>query len=335
MKTSINTIKLNIPALIKQSGQAVFISNKKGYQTANLSETLLDFVRNLVAGIDSDRLRQILHQNKSANRLYHWFKEKQWLTQVHINDFVNTPNEKNYDYIAALNKNPEELLNQFRNAHIAIIGCGGTGSIVAQNLVAMGFYKLSVVDYDKIEYSNLNRQLVYSEDKVGLYKTDVLSEKLKLLNARAEISAYNMKIQSDEDLIKIYEKNTPSFVVCGIDTPPVQAKIHILKFCEKKNIPSIFGAVGIESGNYGPLIDKTKNRTLFLRYLNTMKAEYRVEDIPVVQGSLCPTNAIIASFIALDVFKWFSHLVPTGLNKMINIDFGSGLIKQSLRFDNC
>lgn len=332
MGNSLNIKKLKIPFLIKKSGKIVFINNHKGYEISNITNEMIDFVNQLLIGVESNIIDQYLKKNNGIKTLYVWLQKKEWISTDVANHLANTANEKNYEYINSLNKNPHELLTKLRKAHVAIVGCGGTGSIIAQNLVAMGFLQLSVIDYDKIEFSNLNRQTIFSYDDVGKYKAEVLATKLKLLNNDVKVITYIKKIQSKKDLEAIYDKNSPSFMVCGIDTPPVLSKINVLQFCASKNIPCIFGGVGIESGNYGPLIDNDEDRKLFEISLNKIRNEYRVEDINLTKGSLCPTNSIIASFMALDVFKWFSNTNPLSLNKISHIDFKFGAMKHNVAF---
>lgn len=332
MKHSLHRFKLKVPILIKRSGKVIFINNNKGYAVSS-SREVVTFIKQLSVGMKSDLITNWLKKNSSINALYAWLKNKNWIVDDLSHPIENTPNEKNHDYICSINKDPISVLNKFKVSHISIVGCGGTGSVVAQNLVAMGFRMLSVVDYDKIESSNLNRQTIYSHADVGKNKAEILAEKLKLLNNEVHITSHIQKVTCKEDLVKIYKNNRPAFVVCGIDTPPVIARDIVLRFCELSNIPCIFGGVGVDSGSYGPLIDTLQGMKLFRNFLSKIKDEYYVGEISIVKGSLCPTNSIISSFIALDIFKWFSNTNPLSHNKILKVDFNVGQIEQSTAFD--
>lgn len=77
---------------------------------------------------------------------------------------------------------------------IGIAGAGGIGSNVAVNLIRSGVKKLKIVDFDKIEQSNLNRQF-YFQNQIGRYKVEALKENLLRINNKAEIITLNTKIE--------------------------------------------------------------------------------------------------------------------------------------------
>ncbi len=80
---------------------------------------------------------------------------------------------------------------------VIIIGIGGTGGEVAKNLALLGVGKLILVDMDTIEYSNLNRQLLFSKTDIGKNKAKVAKKVIKSrYNSSLEIEAYNEPIQS-------------------------------------------------------------------------------------------------------------------------------------------
>ncbi|MBM9535814.1 sulfur carrier protein ThiS adenylyltransferase ThiF [Desulfobulbus alkaliphilus] len=71
---------------------------------------------------------------------------------------------------------------------IAIAGVGGIGSNVAVNLVRSGISFLKIVDYDRVEFSNLNRQF-YFHDQIGRFKVEALAENLKRIRPELEVEA--------------------------------------------------------------------------------------------------------------------------------------------------
>ncbi|NLZ48779.1 MAG: sulfur carrier protein ThiS adenylyltransferase ThiF [Clostridiales bacterium] len=90
----------------------------------------------------------------------------------------------------------EEKLRKIQSVKIGIAGAGGLGSNCAFNLVRSGFNKLLIVDYDRVEYSNLNRQFFFYK-QVGKYKVEVLKENLLLINPDLKIQTYNLKIEEN------------------------------------------------------------------------------------------------------------------------------------------
>ena len=70
--------------------------------------------------------------------------------------------------------------SKISQSRILILGCGGTGTHVAWNLAALGIRNFVLIDDDKVELSNLNRQLLYDLNDIGTYKVDALEKNLKI-----------------------------------------------------------------------------------------------------------------------------------------------------------
>jgi len=87
--------------------------------------------------------------------------------------------------------------NLIENSSVLIIGLGGTGGEVAKNLALLGVGKLLLVDMDSIEYSNLNRQLLFSKKDLGKNKADIAKKVIKRrYNSSLEIESFSEPIQS-------------------------------------------------------------------------------------------------------------------------------------------
>ena len=110
----------------------------------------------------------------------------------------------------------------FQNKRVGIVGLGGVGSIVATSLARLGVYKLNLVDFDKVDETNLNRQLAYDMTSLNRYKTDVCLEKIALIDPLVEAKTYNQKfsVSHIEDC---------DFIFDCIDD--VEAKTELIKYC--------------------------------------------------------------------------------------------------------
>lgn len=91
----------------------------------------------------------------------------------------------------------EEMQKKFSSATVAICGLGGLGSNIAISLARAGVGKLILIDFDRVDITNLHRQQ-YKANQIGRYKTDALSENLK------EISPY---IENEPHTVRITENN--------------------------------------------------------------------------------------------------------------------------------
>jgi len=100
-------------------------------------------------------------------------------------------------------KGQEKLLK----AKVLIIGCGGLGSPAAYYLAAAGVGKIGLVDSDKVELNNLQRQILHFSKDVGKVKTESAKEKLQMLNSDVEITTHPLRLTSENilEIVKNYD----------------------------------------------------------------------------------------------------------------------------------
>ena len=115
------------------------------------------------------------------------------------------------------------------NTSICIIGCGGLGSSVAQYLAMTGVGKFHLVDEDKVELSNLNRQVMYLECDIGKNKADVLKINIKKINPQAKIivSKKNVSKANIKNLLKGFK-----FIIDCSDN--FKTRFLVNEFCFKE-----------------------------------------------------------------------------------------------------
>ena len=82
-------------------------------------------------------------------------------------------------------------LNKIENAKIFIVGLGGIGCPLSQYLVSSGFNNLTIFDGDKIEKTNLGRQILYSYEDIGKYKNKIAKNRLLKTNPNCKITTYS------------------------------------------------------------------------------------------------------------------------------------------------
>ena len=140
-----------------------------------------------------------------------------------------------------LNKFGQDDFNKIQNVSVGIAGCGGLGSNCAFNLVRSGFKKFKIVDFDVIEYSNLNRQF-YFIDQVGKEKTECLKVNLLRINPDLDIIALTQKLE--EDSVELVFANC-DIVVEAFDKAEYKAMLAHKFLGKEKFVVSASGLVGI------------------------------------------------------------------------------------------
>jgi sulfur carrier protein ThiS adenylyltransferase len=135
----------------------------------------------------------------------------------------------------------KKKFRRISRTRIGIAGCGGLGSNCASFLVRSGFRYLKLVDFDKIEYSNLNRQFFFYEQK-GEKKTEALKKNLEKINPSVKITIETKQIVPNN--IKNIFKEYP-VIVEAFDAPEYKSMIVSELSGEKELIVSASGVCGI------------------------------------------------------------------------------------------
>ena len=128
-----------------------------------------------------------------------------------------------------------EGLKQLNDAKVAIFGIGGVGSFVCEGLARSGIGNFILVDYDKIDESNINRQLIATVNTIGKYKADLMKDRILEINPDANVEVYKEFYLADSE-IDIITKDL-SYAVDCVDT--IMAKIAIICQCDALDVPVI------------------------------------------------------------------------------------------------
>jgi molybdopterin/thiamine biosynthesis adenylyltransferase/rhodanese-related sulfurtransferase len=136
---------------------------------------------------------------------------------------------------------PEFGLNgqtRLKNAKVLVIGCGGLGSPILLYLTAAGVGTLGIVENDKIDISNLQRQILYSSLVVGLAKISETVNRLTELNPLVKIKQYPTRlcVGNALEIIKDYD-----IVIDGTDNFPTRYLVN--DACVMLNKPFVYGAI--------------------------------------------------------------------------------------------
>jgi adenylyltransferase/sulfurtransferase len=127
---------------------------------------------------------------------------------------------------------------KLKSASVLIIGAGGLGSPLAFYLTAAGVGRIGIVDFDVVDLSNLQRQILHTTKDVGRSKLESAREKLESLNPNVKIETYEMRLTSENalDLIKEYD-----IVVDGTDNFPTRYLVNDACVFLKK--PNVYGSI--------------------------------------------------------------------------------------------
>lgn len=184
----------------------------------------------------------------------------------------------------------KEAQHDLLKKHVIIVGLGGVGSFAAEALARSGVGKLTIVDFDTVSESNINRQLLATTSNINKSKTELMASRIKDINPMITVISINEFYT--EQLGNTLFNDKVDFVVDAIDT--LRFKIDLIVNCKNKNIP-IISSVGA-----GNRLDPTKLFVTDLAELNPKKCvfaknvKYRlkragiISDLPVVYSDEKP-----------------------------------------------
>jgi molybdopterin-synthase adenylyltransferase len=131
------------------------------------------------------------------------------------------------------------------NSTVAIVGCGGLGGHIAEQLARIGVGKLVLFDGDRFEESNLNRQIMSTELNIGQCKVEAAQERIKIVNSEVHVEAINGWFKEDTGPKHLKGVN----LVCdALDSR--ESRVMLERVCHQMDIPLVYAGI---AGWYGQL----------------------------------------------------------------------------------
>lgn len=129
----------------------------------------------------------------------------------------------------------ESDLEKIINSKVAVIGCGGVGGFVIEALARCGVGTLAIVDYDTIDITNINRQIIALEETVGNYKVDEFEKRIHRINPNCKVIKFREKF--DKTTVDLFNLKDYNYVIDAIDL--ITAKLDLAEYCYKNDIKLI------------------------------------------------------------------------------------------------
>ena len=215
-----------------------------------------------------------------------------------------------YDRLLSLSSFSKEDLSTLQSKKVLIIGVGGVGQHVSTYLITNGVEHLTILDFDKVEISNLNRQILLSEEDVGKSKVDVVKKVLNGKNRDGEIKSINVKL----DKSNVCDIITTEYDVVVDALDNWEGKFLISDECYKKHIPFLHVGVDGMNGQYCLFKDKS------LRDILPAEVIKEVRD-----GVMGPVVGAISAMASTYLIEYL--LCKKNSDQLISIDFNGATIK--------
>lgn len=199
--------------------------------------------------------------------------------------------------LALPNFNSTHLQSLF-DSSIAIIGCGGLGCIASLYLCNSGIGNIILIDGDKIDKTNLHRQISYTLDDIDKYKADTLKLKCTITNKNIKITSHNFYM--NESNINIL-KDSDIILDCS-DNPSTRTLLN--NYCKKYKKPLIFGSAISYDGQLCVFDFRKYNTCLYCMFPNIDD----ITDSCQTNGVLGPVPGIIGTLQAIECIKLITRI---------------------------
>lgn len=215
------------------------------------------------------------------------------------------------------------------NAAIAIVGVGGLGSWTAAALACIGVGHLVLVDDDRVELSNLNRQILFCPSDVGSLKVDVAAAALRAFNPDLEVEVRPERVRNARSLSPLIA-NT-DLVVATADWPPYQVGRWINEACVRAGVPYISAGQVPPYIRIGPMVipgvtgclecDERAAREHF-GYYDAVVAQR--EEGTVLAPTLGPASAMVGSMLGMEILHQLTgNSTPASRGCAVTVDLRS------------
>ncbi len=175
----------------------------------------------------------------------------------------------------------QDAIFKLQKSTVMVVGCGAVGSFAIEALARSGVGHLVLVDFDRVEKSNINRQLFALDSTIGESKVDVAKRRIYDINSNIRVDVYNTFFDENTNIdIK------PDFVIDAIDT--VSSKIALYKWCFNNNVRFISSMGAARKTDITKIrVDKISRTTVcpLAAKIRRMARDIKMKDFPVVYST--------------------------------------------------
>lgn len=294
---------------------ALVVKNKNNLQIINSNfsslievlpdEVTLDMLNVLFTGesVDYEVLCEVFSKDKTDELI------KQKSLTAKVIDTESMLSRTNAFFETYNMPNAREVLSSKK---VLVLGCGGIGTHLAWHMASLGVGSLTLLDFDTVEASNLNRQLMFDNDDVGKVKVEVLKEKLSRINEVVEISTICKKINSKKELEDICTAENYDLIIKALDSPSA-FPMWLDEVAKEHNLTYISGITMRDNALIGPTHIPHQSKYGWNELLNV-----QIDDSEKLFGTAGSVGVMlyhISDELAIEAFK-----ILTGYGKLKYVD---------------
>ena len=191
----------------------------------------------------------------------------------------------------------EEGIERLKNSKVIVFGVGGVGSYTVEALARSGIGQITMVDFDEISESNINRQLHSLRSTIGKSKIDVMKDRILDINPECKVELVKKLVYDDVDEIfgnsenKSLNNSKYDFVVDAIDV--IRSKVNLIEYCIKNKI-NIISSMGFGNKMRPEMVEiaKIKNTSVcpMARTIRSILKKKGITNVPVAFSKEIPVQ---------------------------------------------
>ena len=198
-------------------------------------------------------------------------------------------NDKNQTFARFSMMVGEDGIEKLNNSRVIVFRVGGVGSYTVEALARAGVGHITMVDFDEISESNINRQLHSLRSTIGKSKIDVMKDRILDINPDCKVELVKRLVYDDVD--EVLGNNKYDFVVDAIDV--IGSKINLIEYCVKNNI-NIISSMGFGNKMHPEMVEiaKIKNTSVcpMARTIRSILKKKGITNVPVAFSKEIPVQ---------------------------------------------
>jgi molybdopterin/thiamine biosynthesis adenylyltransferase len=251
------------------------------------------------------------------------FDELGWLENAVARNRLDAQRRERYfsnlaffDMFSSLDRSREDIQATLLAAHVVVLGTGGLGSSVVQNLAGLGIGQLTLLDADTVAMRNLVRQFTYDESRVGLSKVTEVAAWVRGFNSGVQVRAVHERVTGPNTVRPLLAG--ADLLISAIDQP-IEVDLWVNEACVESGVPFIRGGLVYSRGLYWSV---DPGRSACRQCLAAFRATPaggadperdawpRILEAQPVNRGIGPVATIIGGLMAMEAVRYLSGIVP-------------------------
>jgi molybdopterin/thiamine biosynthesis adenylyltransferase len=276
-----------------------------------------------------DEARFLLDAEQSPDGVLEAHEIKRW--ERNINFFGS---------FARMDDNKYALQRKLRDCKVTLLGLGGLGSHILLDMAAMGVGHVRAVEFDRVELSNLNRQILYRESDIGQEKLHLAVERVREFNPHIDIEPVSMKISSVEDVTRVLDG--ADVVISVADRPKMEIANWVNEACVRAGVPLITGGLETQRAVYYTMlpgqtgcIECWRRQTFASDEISgQLLQEKRDKQIGGDNAAFCPLVTMTTGFLIGELTRLITGIAPpVAAGRLMELRFADYAMGESERWE--